>query len=106
MILTWHQRIAEAKERDHFTKEDVALARKWPTCACGEQDPRVPRYSAVEAGALNEVEMPKDDILVSCGLNFLHAIAGNQPSIALELLTAIELRSAEILAEIQIQGAR
>ena len=41
--MNWHERIARGIRHGGFTGKDKSLAANWVTCACGNQDPRIPR---------------------------------------------------------------
>lgn len=92
--MNWHQRIAAARERGTFLARDTKLAGDWATCACGEQDPRIPRYAA-----LDDSPAPLDDELENLGLDFLTAVEENSFDEAESVLARIEHRATEILAE-------
>lgn len=99
---TWAQRIDEAEQRDEFTEDDLELAGHWVTCACGEQDPRIPR---------GDIGKPLDEKLSKLGQEFFECIImditpsgcdeDNPPSqyvAARHVLAKIEQRAAEVLA--------
>ena len=90
---TWWQRIDQAEQEGGFTSEDIWMAADWVTCACGEQDSRIPR----NLGA------PEDDVLYHLGGIFAVAVDNHNFAEARETLAAIEKRSAEILAEVTKQ---
>ena len=90
---TWWDRIREARERGVFTWEDVNLAATWVTCACGEQDPRIPRNNSKTA------PHPKDPYLFRLGTAFADYIWHNDIGAAEIALRFIEKRAAEILSE-------
>lgn len=75
---------------------DKKRAGSWTTCACGEQDPRIPRWSGVGDG-----DAPKDQLLNSLGMAFYNHITDKNPAKALVTLLAIEERAGEILAEVR-----
>jgi hypothetical protein len=68
-----------------------ALAAKWPTCACGEQDSRIPR---------SRDGSPKDTILEQLGQKFNQAIWQRNTRFAEITLEQIESRVAELLLTI------
>jgi hypothetical protein len=43
--MTWNERIDRAEKLGYFLESDGELAIRWVTCACGEQDNRIPRCS-------------------------------------------------------------
>ena len=89
------KRKAEGKEP--FTQEHRDRAGKWADCACGRQDPRIPRYpSGWPIGA----NCPIDDMLRHLGGNFSFFVKSDLPEEALETLLKIEKRAAEVLAEV------
>jgi hypothetical protein len=63
----------------------------WPECACGKQDPRIPR---------NSNGSPKDAELFILGLSFSTAVNVGDYRRAEYLLTQIEKRAQEILGEL------
>jgi hypothetical protein len=92
--VSWHERISAARVAEFgFRPADVKAAQTWVTCACGEQDPRIPRNK--EAGY-----RPKDTILYDLGLDFFDAVNANHCDDADLILMQIEHRSAEILASL------
>ena len=92
--MNWHERIGAADKRRGFTFDDVDLAGKWPTCACGEQDPRIPRTGSGRGA-------PVDKKLRVLGNTFYEAIRGDDFGGARETLAAIERRAAEVLAGLE-----
>lgn len=89
--MDWITRIKEARERGEFTLRDRDLAENWPDCACGEQDPRIPRYEDGE---------PDDEILTRLGTAFCRFVDRNAFDGAEDALLRIELRSSHLLAEL------
>lgn len=89
--MNWHKRIAAARKRGRFTGDDEQLAGDWVTCACGEQDQRIPRH---------QVSCPKDAYLGRLGCSFSDAVKMNDYDGADRLLAAIERRAAEVLEEV------
>ena len=85
---TWAERIDEAEERGYFTEEDCELAIKWPTCACGEQDARIPR---------DEDGTPKDADLLWMGSTFAAQVAIGYFQDARETMARIESRAVVLL---------
>jgi len=97
--MNWTQRIEAAKARDGiFTMEDRRLSSKWVTCACGEQDPRIPRRPE-----LNNI--PMDTELRNYGVEFCNAVYRNNPGAAAKVLGCIETRAAQILSDLAAVGA-
>jgi hypothetical protein len=94
----WTRVIAQARERKKkglpaFTEAQKGLAGSWVTCACGKQDPRIPRIGPGK---------PFDSILSMLGGEFDAAVAlGDDPDMAAQLLHRIEQRAAEVLAEVE-----
>ena len=89
--LYWHQAILAARQNGKFDLFDRFRASQWTTCACSQQDPRIPR----KAG-----NRPEDQILASLGVAFQIAVNDNDPDKAESTLAAIEKRAAEILQEL------
>lgn len=87
--MNWHERIERAREAGWFSNDDWRLARNYVTCACGEQDPRIPR---------NELTgQPIDDELAILGMDFYDNVTDGEIDRAGEVLAKIEIRAAEIL---------
>ena len=84
----WGLRIQLAEERGYFTQQDRRDAGEWPTCACGKQDPRIPRFSN---------QRPRDYGLESLGLSFYNRVRDHDAVGAADVLVEIEERSREIL---------
>lgn len=82
-------------DRNHLTEieweEMEELASKWTTCACGNQCDIIPR--GINGG-------PEDEHLSLLGQRFLSLILIRSKRKALACLNEIELRSAELIAEI------
>lgn len=85
----WGKRIIKAEKRGEFTEGDVKKAGSWTTCACGKQDPRIPRD---EEGA------PCDVYLWELGLGFNGKVYTHQVVQAARTLVKIEKRAAIVLA--------
>jgi len=77
-----------------FTREHNTKARDWVTCACGRQDPRIPRKVFSGRGE------PFDTKLTLLGANFAMDLLNDCPNAALTTLLKIEKRAAEVLAEV------
>ena len=90
MTKTWWKRIEKAEARGCFTEYDIEAARDWVTCACGEQDPRIPRWPGYE--------VPKDPYLKRFGELFYEAVQRGTPDEARGILAKIERRATEVLA--------
>lgn len=67
------------------------LAAKWTTCACGNQCDAIPRHKN---------GTPKDNILLTYGTFFLHAIRDKNIKEAKDHLIIIETRSSQILRDL------
>lgn len=90
--MNWIERINRAEEANSgFTFADRVDATDWVTCACGEQDPRIPRE---ESGA------PEDEQLLDLGVGFAEAVQDDDWALAREILFEIEERVAVILASV------
>ena len=83
-----------------FTLKHRAEAYDFVTCACGKQDPRIPRYGE---GDLYETGTPKDKQLKYLGRDFATDVCYNRPYNAMRTLFKIEQRSAEILKGLTTQ---
>lgn len=87
----WDRVIDEARETGGFSRRVKDLANEWPDCACGKQDPRIPRGPADE---------PEDYELRTMGMAFGDAVELDEVEEAGVLLAQIEERSTEILREL------
>ncbi len=95
MDLNWHDRIQRAiKNGGRFLPDDITRACDWCTCACGEQDPRIPR---LKDGS------PIDDEMWNHGEAFANAVNANKPEKAQYLLGEIEARG-EIVVIGQVES--
>lgn len=77
------------------------LARQWPTCACGEQDPRIPRWDEdgdAEDWLSHPPGSPKDGYLKHLGQAFCDAIGEQDFDDARIIFRAIEKRAGDIMA--------
>lgn len=91
----WFVRIAEARERGVFTDQDKLDAADWTTCACGEQDPRIPRVG----NTASDLYRPEDKLFAQLGVNFYFAVNRDEFDDAEKTLHAIERRATEVLQE-------
>lgn len=88
---TWRQIIATARRRKGgFTGLECEKAADWVTCACGRQDPRIPR------GGMG---VPMDDELTRLGIVFSRAVAVQNFDLAEETLRRIDDRAAIVLRQ-------
>jgi hypothetical protein len=92
----WGLRIIAWEVSGERSKEAISAAWNWTTCACGQQDPRIPRHKDFHA--------PLDWKLQDLGLSFTTIWDGiprdafdASPFGAAQCLIAIEKRAAEIL---------
>lgn len=90
--MNWAERIEAAKIIGTFSDDDTKLAISWVTCACGEQDRRIPRSRNGE---------PNDLRLSDYGCGFFSAVVGFRPIEAASLLGKIETRATEILSDLE-----
>jgi len=96
----WGKRIIKAEERGYFYVIDTREAQKWQTCACGKQDPRIPRRDSKYEG---RVGAPVDAELLDLGLDFFGAVDSQLFMQSAEVLVEIEKRASEILADTSLQ---
>lgn len=94
----WWDVIEQAKAREKagkpaFTVEQSGRAGNWTTCACGNQDSRIPRNRPCGD--------PIDWRLEHLGRQFSWAVNGDAPTEAASILRKIERRAAEVLAEVE-----
>jgi len=99
----WGRRIIAAERRGAFTSKDNADSRSWQTCACGKQDPRIPRCDP-SPGRPGDPSMrwdlcPTDSQLAQMGSDFFDAVSFRDFQKAAKLVVGIEARSVEVLAE-------
>ena len=94
--MNWHERIEQARKNNGcFTEEDVELADKWTTCACGEQDPELLTESK---------QYPWDNLLYELGLQFGSSVAADDVDTAEEELRRIQLRARYLLHLLHVDG--
>lgn len=99
----WNEeRFDNARARGFFMPEEVQAASDWTTCACGQQDPRIPRgrnadYLDVMDKPVWLPEAPKDRRLFLLGQEFYNVVGRGDVEGAEEILDAIERRSAIVL---------
>lgn len=86
--LPWPIRIENARDRGEFSEDDKILCSDWVTCACGQQDARIPR---------DKVGQPLDRILVKLGMRFTQAVDINYFTMAESVLARIEDRAIEVI---------
>lgn len=80
----------EARPANTGVPMDIwARASCWVTCACGKQDPRIPRGS---------IGAPIDEGLRKLGEAFPIAVGARDVPLARNILIQIEKRAAELLA--------
>ena len=84
----WGDRIIKAEERGYFTLTDAKKAGSWTTCACGKQDPRIPRHDDGD---------PVDAYLSGYGSRFMSDVINNHFFDAASTLIAIEKRAVVLL---------
>ena len=89
--MKWKDRIEKARAVGWFSNEDIQLANAWVTCACGEQDPRIP---------VEPVMGPEDTVLNELGHDFSYCVDHDDFDGAESTLNLIELRSEAILSRL------
>lgn len=105
----WFRIIQAARKRGRFTDNQRVYAAQWTTCACGEQDPRIPRLvpgSDAYRNADDGPWCPVDWRLRSLGLEFATQVENNQFNAALNTLRMIEERSAYLIKEYEVRAKR
>ena len=109
---TWWHRIEQAEARGHFTQQDREDARQWTTCACGEQDERIPRRHLDTRMITHPREMPSgigyplDDRLLMLGIVFPRYVSEDRFDEAREVLHRIERNAERVLRKYSgIRGA-
>jgi hypothetical protein len=97
---TWTERIEDAEIYGSFTLVDIKAAGTWVTCACGEQDTRIPRapVNADTYEADTYEYAPLDPTLRKLGMDFYAAVGHHDTVAARRILRAIEARAAVIVA--------
>jgi hypothetical protein len=93
--MNWFDRIARAKHVGFFSDDDKNKADVWTTCACGEQDPKIPRLPGLLC--------PLDFELRSLGTRLSRGVQSDAINDAGIVLQQIERRSGEILAKARKQ---
>lgn len=88
----WGQIITEAEKLGGFTLWDRKYANQWTTCACGKQDPRIPREGRGS---------PVDPTLFELGVSFSEQVYFDQILATAETLIKIEKRAIEVLEEVR-----
>jgi hypothetical protein len=86
--MNWHERIEAARSHGVFTSADAKRAECFVTCACGDQDQRIPRDGK---------GTPVDPSLRNLGYRFYHYVLRDDIDKAEICLGDIEARAAEIL---------
>ena len=89
----WGKKIIAAEKRGHATDLELRMSRSWTTCACGKQDPRIPRMCSSFAA-------PEDMELFHLGSRFPDLLLHRCWWSAAETLIAIERRACEIISEV------
>lgn len=84
----WWKRIAAAEKRGSFLDRDIEDSGEWVTCACGAQDPKIPR---------DLDGSPIDRKLEDLGLQFCDAVADDNPKAATATLKKIEKRATWLM---------
>jgi len=87
----WGRRIITAEELQGTTPADISDSGEWTTCACGKQNPRIPR---------TKLGCPIDKYLEELGTAFYEHVCAHRFLEAAETLIAIEQRAAELLAKL------
>lgn len=102
----WGKRILRAHAFGSFALEDYDRANAWITCACGELDPRIPRYGGGEFKSDSLFHAmtgePKDWKLAKLGTAFAYTVNPQkylQTRKAARILVAIEKRSKQVLED-------
>ena len=76
--MNWKERLERARETREFTKEDIALAGDWPTCAVGEAAEEPLGHTG-----------PADGFLQVAGLDFYHHLAVHRIEPAISVFNTI-----------------
>ena len=89
------------KGEDAFTEQHREKSADWVTCACGKQDPRIPRFSYDQDWDPYSMSgSPVDEELNCLGEEFCEHVCKDNPAMALGTLIKIEKRAAEVLKEV------
>ncbi len=91
----WGKRIIKAERVGGFTFADKLDAHNWTTCACGKQDPRIPRHTDIRVK-----NMLIDNTLTNLGVRFYADVKEGKYLESANTLIGIEQRSIEILEEL------
>jgi hypothetical protein len=90
-LFNWNEFLNQKEITEDEWDKAKDLAGEWVTCACGTQCDVIPRYPA---GG------PKDILLYNLGMSFTYAIETKNIQYAKDTLHKIELRSSELINEI------
>jgi hypothetical protein len=97
-MMTWRERIDKAEATGGHTPQDLDDAKDWITCACGEQDPRIPRMLFN-----NE---PYDKVLSKLGSDFYKYVYYNCYDNARITLCQIEARAQIVLLDLDLRSTK
>jgi len=89
--IDWYNELTQPSISQHRWRKLKPLAREWVTCACGNLCDVIPR---------DHSGMPIDLTLAKLGTQFNANIIRENKEMALETLDQIEIRSQEIIDEI------
>ena len=97
-VFDWYKALKKRKITSSQWEDMKERSLSWVTCACGNQCAIIPRDIIPH----NRVpSRPLDSKLYKLGDDFANAVIDEDVKGALGLLDAIELRSAELIAEIK-----
>lgn len=102
----WGKRIIKAEKRGRFTENDSEMVADWMTCACGKQDPRIPRLdfeTCIANRSLGCLGAPADSELREKGVIFYNHIKEHRFVDAARTLVKIEKRASIVLRMAQQQ---
>jgi hypothetical protein len=90
----WRERVEEARVRGYFTKEEIAEAKDWDTCAVGEARER---YAILyKDSKMGLTRLFVDLQLQTWGQGFFNCVEASDFKFADEYLDLIELRLREL----------
>jgi hypothetical protein len=101
-VINWTEELEDPPVRDGQRYNALrAAAFSWVTCACGQQDERIPRIETPDEESDFALPMgaPKDKVLRELGNFFYDAVRDSHWSEAKRLLAQIETRTETLIKE-------
>ena len=95
-LVNWRARVALARERGEFSREDMRDAGGWNYCAVGEAHKTYSDLVPYHYEAMLSASIPTDPKLLSLGTDFVYAVTGHHFREADNILDLIETRLVEL----------